>query len=70
MDVRINTFVNILPFGNIQYKSRAGTVPCPEETRDRPRYQLPGTTGIKSLEFDLVDDINLVIPCDTEIEHD
>ena len=69
MDMRIKTNINILPFGNIQYTSRGGTILGSEKARERPRYQVPGTTDIDSLEFDLVNDITLVIPYVIETEH-
>jgi hypothetical protein len=62
MDAKIQTSINLFPFGNIKYTLKGNPVLSPEQAREKPVYQSPRTTDIDSLEFDLVNDITIAIP--------
>ena len=61
MDTKIETRINIVPFGTINYSSR-GNVALPEAEKELYRYQVPQTTDIDSLEFHVNDEVTLAIP--------
>lgn len=61
MDIKIETHINIVPFGNIHYSSRGG-VASSEVSKEIYRYQAPQTTDIDSLEFSINDEVTLAVP--------
>lgn len=67
MDIKIQTNINILPFGNINYTSRGRILLSSEQPKKKPTYQVPLTTDIESLEFDFIDE-TLLIPSATKEE--
>lgn len=67
MDFKIQTNINVLPFGNINYTSRGRVSLISKQPREMPTYRVPLTTDIESLEFDLIDE-TLLIPSAAEEE--
>jgi len=61
MDAKIETRINIVPFGTIHYSSKGG-VALGEATKEIYRYQAPQTTDIDSLEFSIDDHVTLAVP--------
>ena len=61
MDTKIETRINIVPFGTIHYSSKGG-VASSEASKEIHRYQAPQTTDIDSLEFSIDEEITLTVP--------
>jgi sortase (surface protein transpeptidase) len=61
MDMKIETHINIIPFGAIHYSSK-GSVVRSELSNEIYKYQVPQTTNIDSLEFSIDDEVTLTMP--------
>jgi len=61
MDTKIETRINIVPFGSIHYSYKGGES-HPETNAEIYRYQAPQTTDVASLEFSIEDEVTLTIP--------
>ena len=61
MDTKIETHINIVPFGTIHYSSKGGVVSS-EGSKEIYMYQVPQTTDIDSLEFSIEDEVTLAVP--------
>ena len=61
MDTKIETHINIVPFGAIRYSSKGG-VASSEASKEIYTYQAPQTTDVDSLEFSIDDEVTLAVP--------
>ena len=61
MDSKIETHINIVPFGTTHYSSK-GSVASSEASKEVYKYQAPQTTDIDSLEFSINDEVTLAVP--------
>jgi hypothetical protein len=61
MDTKIETRINIVPFGTVHYPCKGGVVSS-EASKEIYMYQAPQTTDIDSLEFSIDDEVTLAVP--------
>ncbi|MFH1080951.1 MAG: hypothetical protein V1766_11965 [Pseudomonadota bacterium] len=61
MDTKIETRINIVPFGTIHYSTKGG-IASSEASKEIYRYQVPQTTDIDSMELSINDEVTLVVP--------
>lgn len=61
MDIKIETRINLIPFGNISYSAKAGFASA-EPSKEIFKYQAPKTTDVGSIEFSINNEIVFVVP--------